>query len=141
MSTRPVRRGDISRAIAEKTPRGRVENQKFPIPARHNHGITDVRQDRLENFVHRREVDCWGMPLHELLRSSISADMANCQIQPALLRLAIVESRDCCGSGPRRDQSSVAQSTPFRPPESRATVEGCLWHPRLRLSTLGFRPE
>ena len=54
MSTRPVRQSDVSRAFAEHALRGRVEDQKFLVPVRHNYGITHVGQDRLENFVDLR---------------------------------------------------------------------------------------
>src|SRR5215468_11607949 len=67
MSTRPVRRSGINRAFAEHALRGRVEDQKFLVPARHNYGITYVGQDRLENFVHLREVAGWVTPVHESL--------------------------------------------------------------------------
>ena len=67
MSTRPVRQTDVSRAFAEHALRGRVEDQKFLVPARHNHGITHVGQDRLENFVGLREVAYCVIPVHESL--------------------------------------------------------------------------
>src|SRR5215468_989730 len=67
MSTRPVRQRDVSRALAEHALRRRVEDQKFLVPARHNHGISHVGQDRLKNFVSLREVACKAMPVHDLV--------------------------------------------------------------------------
>src|SRR5262249_16383452 len=66
-STRPVRGSDVSRAFAEHALRRGIEDEKFLVPVRHDHGISHVGQDRLENLVHLGEVGGCVMPVHESL--------------------------------------------------------------------------
>src|SRR5262249_35197906 len=66
-SPRPVRRSGVSRAFAEHALRRGIEDEKFLVPVRYDHGITHVGQDRLENLVDLGEVACCLMPVHESL--------------------------------------------------------------------------
>src|SRR5262249_52820080 len=66
-SPRPVRRSGVSRAFAEHALRRGIEDEKFLVPVRYDHGITHVGQDRLENLVDLGEVACCVMPVHESL--------------------------------------------------------------------------
>src|SRR5262245_66166723 len=93
-STRPVRRGSVSRGFAEHALRRGIEDEKFLVPVRHDHGITHVRQDRLENLVTLGEVACCVMPVHESVPDPTLA--ANRKSASDLSRLEMSQSSKPC---------------------------------------------